>query len=41
MLKQLGIRTVKSVPQNLLDSAGFEETGLALAANAEESGEAE
>jgi DNA recombination protein RmuC len=41
MLKQLGIRTVKSVPRNLLDAAGVEESSLALAAEAEESDEAE
>jgi DNA recombination protein RmuC len=38
MLKQLGIRTTKSIPRNLLDNAGLEETaeepGLALAAQA-------
>jgi DNA recombination protein RmuC len=37
MLKQLGIRTTKAIPQNLLDNAGAEE-GLALAAEADESG---
>jgi DNA recombination protein RmuC len=40
MLKQLGIRTSKSIPRNLLDNAGIEGggegTGLALAANADE-----
>jgi DNA recombination protein RmuC len=41
MLKQLGIRTVKSLPRNLLDTAGVEEPGLALAAEADESGETE
>jgi DNA recombination protein RmuC len=41
MLKRLGIRTGKTVPQSMLDAAGVEETGLALAAEAEESGEAE
>jgi DNA recombination protein RmuC len=50
MLKQLGIRTSKSLPRGLLDNAGVEEgglaegEGLALAAEAdeaEESGEAE
>jgi DNA recombination protein RmuC len=41
MLKRLGIRTVKSVPQNLLDAADFEETELVLAANADESDEVE
>jgi len=41
MLKQLGIRTSKSLPRGLLDNAGVEESGLALAAEADESGEAE
>lgn len=41
MLKELGVRTEKSLPQNLLDRAGFEEPGLALAAGAEENGEGE
>jgi DNA recombination protein RmuC len=41
MLKGLGVRTSKSLPQNLLDTAGVEEPGLALVASAEESGEAE
>jgi DNA recombination protein RmuC len=41
MLKQLGIRTSKSLPRGLLDNAGVEGEGLALAAEAEESGEAE
>jgi DNA recombination protein RmuC len=40
MLKQLGIRTSKSLPRNLLDNAGIEDgaegAGLALAANADE-----
>jgi DNA recombination protein RmuC len=40
MLKQLGIRTSKSLPQNLLDVAAAEESGLALAAEAE-AGEAD
>ena len=40
MLKQLGIRTSKSLPQNLLDAAAVEEPGLALAAEAEEESEA-
>ena len=35
MLKQLGLRTSKSLPQNLLDSAAVEDEGLALAAEAE------
>jgi DNA recombination protein RmuC len=34
MLKQLGIRTGKSLPRNLLDNAGVDEPGLALAAEA-------
>ncbi len=37
MLKQLGIRTSKQIPRTLLDAAGNEEPGLALAAEAEES----
>ncbi|MGD0155424.1 MAG: DNA recombination protein RmuC [Terracidiphilus sp.] len=37
MLKQLGIRTSKSLPQNLLDAATADEPGLALAAEADES----
>jgi len=41
MLKELGVRTGKSLPQNLLDAAGVEEPGLALAAGAEENDEAE
>jgi DNA recombination protein RmuC len=36
MLRQLGIRTGKSIPRNLLDRADDEEPGLALAAEAEE-----
>jgi DNA recombination protein RmuC len=39
MLKRLGIRTGKSVPQSMLDAAGVEEPGLAFAAEAEEGGE--
>ncbi len=35
MLKQLGIRTTKSIPPNLLDRAGIEEPTLTLAAEAE------
>lgn len=35
MLKELGLRTSKSLPQNLLDSAAVEEETLALAAEAE------
>ncbi len=42
LLKGLGVRTGKSLPRNLLDSAGAEEeTGMALAAGADESGEPE
>jgi DNA recombination protein RmuC len=36
MLKELGVRPGKALPRNLLDSAGFEESGLALAAGADE-----
>ncbi len=35
MLKQLGLRSSKSLPQNLLDAAAVDEPGLALAAEAE------
>ncbi|SRR6266568_1552968 len=38
MLKQLGIRTTKSLSRNLLDRADDEEPELALAAEAEDSG---
>jgi DNA recombination protein RmuC len=38
MLKDLGIRTTKSLPRNLLDSAGAGEHELAIAASADESG---
>jgi DNA recombination protein RmuC len=38
MLKELGVRTGKSLPRNLLEAAGVEEQGLALAASEEESG---
>ena len=41
LLKQLGIRTGKQLPRGLLDASGAEESGLALAAEAEESTEAE
>ena len=41
MLKELGVRTGKSLPRNLLDTAEGEEPGLALAAEADEGGEAE
>ena len=37
MLKELGVRTGKSLPRNLLDVAEADEPGLALAAEAEES----
>jgi DNA recombination protein RmuC len=40
LLKGLGVRTGKSLPRNLLDSSGFEEEGLALAAEADEGSEA-
>jgi DNA recombination protein RmuC len=36
MLKGLGVRTGKALPRNLLDAAGVDEPGLALAAEAEE-----
>ncbi|MGA3130619.1 MAG: DNA recombination protein RmuC [Terracidiphilus sp.] len=39
MLKQLGIRTSKSLPRNLLEAAAAEEEDLALAANADASGD--
>jgi DNA recombination protein RmuC len=39
MLKELGVRTGKSLPRNLLDAAGADEPGLALAASAENSSE--
>lgn len=39
MLKQLGIRTGKSLPSNLLDAADVEESGLALAAEADKTAE--
>jgi len=39
MLKELGLRTSKSLPQNLLDSAAVEEETLALAAEAESNGD--
>ena|SRR5580698_1275474 len=41
MLKQSGIRTNKQMPRGLLDAAGEDEPGLALAAEAEESGDAD
>jgi DNA recombination protein RmuC len=37
MLRGLGVRTGKALPRNLLDVAGVDEPGLALAAEAEES----
>jgi DNA recombination protein RmuC len=40
MLKGLGIRTSKQIPRGLLDAAGDEEPGLALAAEAEGGGDA-
>jgi DNA recombination protein RmuC len=39
MLKQLGIRTSKSLPRNLLDASAAEEEGLALTADGEASGD--
>lgn len=41
LLKELGVRTGKSLPRNLLDVADVEEPGLALAAGADETGEPE
>jgi DNA recombination protein RmuC len=41
MLRGLGVRTGKALPRNLLDAAGVDEPGLALAAQAEETAEAE
>jgi DNA recombination protein RmuC len=41
MLRGLGVRTGKALPRNLLDVAGVDEPGLALAAEAEESGNVE
>jgi len=41
MLKELGIRIGKSLPQNLLDSAAVEEPSLALAASADDNGQTE
>jgi DNA recombination protein RmuC len=40
MLKELGVRTTKSIPQALLDAADADEPLLELAAEAEESGKA-
>jgi DNA recombination protein RmuC len=36
MLKKLGLRTTKSIPQKLLDRADVDQAELALAAEAEE-----
>jgi DNA recombination protein RmuC len=36
MLKKLGIRTTKSLPKNLLDTAEADEPTLALAASSDE-----
>lgn len=41
MLKQLGVRASKQMPRGLLDAAGDEEPGLALAAEAEETPESQ
>jgi DNA recombination protein RmuC len=41
MLKQSGIRTNKQIPRGLLDAAGEDEPGLALAAEADERGDAD
>lgn len=41
MLKELGVRPGKTLPRNLLDSAGIEETGLALVAGADDTRESE
>ncbi len=41
MLKQLGIRTSKNLPQNLLDAAAVEEPDLALAEDTDEPGKTE
>jgi DNA recombination protein RmuC len=38
MLKQLGIRTSKSLPRNLLDAAEEDESTLELATEAQEDG---
>jgi DNA recombination protein RmuC len=40
MLKGLGVRTAKSIPRNLLYTADVDSPGLAVAAEADESGEA-
>ena len=40
-LKQLGVRSAKSLPKNLLDAAGVEEPELALADTAEQATEPE
>jgi hypothetical protein len=36
MLKELGLRTTKSIPKNLLDRAHVDQAELALAAEAEQ-----
>jgi len=36
MLKELGLRTNKSIPKNILDRADVDQAELALAAEAEE-----
>ena len=41
MLRGMGVRSGKQLPRNLLDVAGVEESSLALAAQAEETGVAE
>jgi DNA recombination protein RmuC len=41
MLKQLGIRTNKQIPRDLLDDTGDKEPGLALAAEAENSADSQ
>jgi DNA recombination protein RmuC len=41
MLRGLGVRTGKALPRNLLDAAGVDEPGLALAAQADENTEVE
>ena len=40
-LKRLGIRTTKSLPRNLLDSASSDQPELAIAASADEFGKSE
>jgi DNA recombination protein RmuC len=41
LLRGLGVRTGKSLPRNLLDAAGVDEPGLALAAQAEDANASE